>query len=277
MKFVFEKLAKEQLHAAEEERKLQREIEKATAAEERVAEKLAPNAADVVLGLVSVGIFPAFRLSKVSKGLQGIHWQDKIDHLHDYKVKEVERQRKVLGQMEECARQIAQCSNKATNIREQTIPALHGAVGALSKLATIMQKAATFWKSMQQKCKEQCDGKLQQLIKDVAELYEDKEARLEVYRSPATKEHAVRLYASWVAMETVCDEYIKKIKVSREELYSYLCENPTIEESKARIKLLCREFSERIDEEKAKMEKQMKQIEEDKQKQSAESLQNFRP
>ena len=242
LKFVFEKLEKEQLHAAEKERKLQKEIEKATAQEERVAEKLAPNAADVLLGVASFGIFPAFRLSKVAKGLQGI--QDTIDYLYENKVKEIERQRKALGQMAECARQIAQCSNKATTVREQTIPALHGAVGALSNLATIMQKAATFWKSMQQQCKEQCGGKLQALLKGVAELYEDKETHLQAYKSPAIKERVVKLYASWVAMETVCDDYIKKIKVSREELYSYLCENPTIEESMARIKLLCREFKE---------------------------------
>ena len=274
LKLVFQKLEKERVHAAEEERKLQKEIKNATAEEERVAEKLAPNAADLILGVVSFGIVPALRLSKAAKGLQGI--QGIIDRLHDNKVKEVERQRKALEQMEECARQIAQCSNKATTVREQTIPALHGAVGALSYLAAIMLEAATFWKSMQQMCEELCSGKLEALL-DTAKKYDDREKRLKVYQSTPVKKRAVEMYASWVAMETVCDDYIKKIKVSRKELYSYLCENPTIEESKARVQLLCREFKELIDKENAKMEKQMKQIEEDKQKQSAESFQNFRP
>ena len=268
MKLEKEKQEKEQLRAAEEEKKLQKEIESATAEEEKVAEKLAPNAGDVALGFLTFGIVPAFRLSKAAKAMARI--QDKIDLLHENKVKEVERQRKALEQMGECARQIAQCSNKATNVRDQAIPALHGAVGALSNLATIMQKAAAFWKSMQQMCEEQCSGKLEALM-DTAKKYDDREKRLKAYQNPAVKRRAIKMYVSWVAMETVCDDYIKKIKVSREELYSYLSENPTIEESKERIKLLCREFKERIDKENEKMEKQMKQIEEDKQKQSAES------
>ena len=62
-----------------------------------------------------------------------------------------------------------------------------------------------------------------------------KEICLKAYQILAIKEHGVKMYVSWVAMETVCDDYIKKIKVSCEELYSYLCENPTIDESKAQI------------------------------------------
>ena len=265
MKAEQERQEKEQLLAAEEEKKLQKEIETATAEEEKVAEKLSPNAADVVLGVVTLGILPAYRLSKAAKVMDRI--QDKIDRLHRNKKSEVERQRKALKEMEECAKQIAQCSDKATNVRDQAIPALHGAVGALSNLAVIMQKAATFWKSMQQMCEEQSNGKLEALL-DTAKQYEDPKKRLRAYQSTAVKRRAVKMYVSWVAMEAVCDDYVKKIKVSREELYDYLSENPTIEESRKRIPLLCREFKERIDEANAKMDKQMKKIEDEKNAQS---------
>ena len=137
------------------------------------------------------------------------------------------------------------------------IPALHGSVGALFNLATIMTRTAIFWNYIQQMCEEQCNGKLAVLL-DVAKKYENCEKRLKVYRSLAIKKRMLKMYVSWVAMETVCDDYIKKIKVSREELYSYLCENPTIEESKARIQLLCREFKEQIEMENAKLAEQMK-------------------
>ena len=250
----------EQLLAAKEEENLQKEIETATAEEEKVAEKLAPNAADVVLGVVSFGIVPAYRISKTAKALGKI--QDKIQQLHRNKRTEVERQRNALKELEECARKIAECSDKQQNVRDQAIPALHGAVGALSNLATIMQKAATFWKTMQQMCEQQSDGKLEALL-EKAQKYEDREKRMKAYQNNAVKKRCVKMYAAWVAMETVCDEYTEKIKISREELYKYLCENPTIEESHERIPLLCREFKERIALENAKMAEQIKQIDED--------------
>ena len=134
------------------------------------------------------------------------------------------------------------------------IPALHGAVGALFNLATIMTRTAIFWNYIQQMCEEQCSGKVSVLL-DTAKRYEHPEKRLKAYQSLTVKRRAVKMYVLWVAMESVCDDYIKKIKVSREELYSYLCENPTIEESKARIQLLCKEFKEQ---ENAKIVKQMK-------------------
>lgn len=257
--------AQEQLLAAEQEQKLQKEIESAVAEEEKVAENLAPNAGDVVLGVLTIGIYPAYRVSKAAKALDRI--QDKIDRLHRNKKNEVERQRKALKHMEECARQIAQCSDKQMSVRDQAIPALHGAVGALSNLATIMQKATTFWKSMHQMCEEQASGKLEALL-EKAQKYDDPKKRLMAYKNTAVKKRAIKMYASWVAMEAVCDDYVKKIKVSREELYGYLCENPTVEESQKRIKLLCREFKQRIDKENEKMDKEMKQIEEDEKAQT---------
>ena len=260
-----ERQAQEQDLAAKEENQLQKYIESATAEEEKVSEKLAPNAADVILGAITFGIVPAYRLSKAAKALKNI--QDKIARLHQNRKKEVERQRKALKEMEECAKKIAQCSDKQTKVRDQAIPALHGAVGALSNLATIMQKAAVFWKSMQQMCEEQSNGKLEALLQ-TAQKYEQPEKRLKAYQSKPVKTRAVKMYVSWVAMEAVCDEYVEKIKVSREELYGYLCENPTIEQSQERIPLLCKEFSQRINEANQKMDEQMKEIEDDKKEQA---------
>jgi uncharacterized protein YaaR (DUF327 family) len=260
-----EKVAKEQTLAAKEQETLQKEIEQATAEEEKLTENLAPNAADVILAVVTVGILPAYRIIKAVKMMEKI--QSRIDRLHDNRKKEVERQRKALKEMEDCAKAIAQCSDKRVSVKDQAIVALHGAVGALSSLATIMQKAAAFWKSMQNMCEEQSNGKLERLL-GTAQKYEDPEERRKAYQNVAVKKRAMKMYVSWVAMEVVCDEYVKKIKGSREELYKYLCENPTIEQSQERIPLLCREFSEQISAENEKMAKQMEQIEEDKKAQS---------
>ena len=264
-------LEKLEASAVEEQKMLQMEIEHAMAEEEKATENLSPNAADVVLGVISVGIVPAIRVLKTAKLLEGL--QKKLDRLHESKKEEVARQRKALQQLEDCAKEIAKCSDKKLSVKDQAIPALHGAVGALSNLATIMQKAATFWTSMQNICEEQSNGKLEALL-DTAQKYEDPEKRLKAYQNNAVKKRAMKMYVSWVAMEVVCDEYVKKIKTSRKELYDYLCENPTIEESQQRIHLLCREFSEQISAENEKMDQQMKQIDEDKKAQAKAQVQD---
>ena len=256
----------EQLLAAAEEKNLQKEIESASAEEEKVSEKLSFNAADVALGVLTIGILPAYRISKTASVMKKI--QEKIQRLHDNKRSEVERQRKALKEMKECATKIAQCSDKQSNIRDQAIPALHGAVGALSNLATIMQKAAVFWKSMEQMCAEQSNGKLEALL-ETAKKYEDPTKRLKAYKSTPIKKRAVKMYVSWVAMESVCEDYVTKIRSSREELYGYLCENPTVEQSHVRIKFLCQEFSDRIEAENDKMTQTMKQLDDEENAQTS--------
>ena len=251
-----ERHAQKQLLAAEEEKMLQKEIEEATATEEKLVEQLVPNAADVVLGVVSFGIVPAYRITKVVRAIGSI--RDKVERLHKHKRDEVDRQQNALKDLEKCAKMIAQCSNQQKNVQNQAIMSLHGAVRALSNLAAIMQKAVGFWKSLQLMCEEQAQGKLEKLL-DKAMTYEDPKKRLQVYRNPAMKRRAIKMFVSWAAMEAVCDDYVKKIKVSREELYKYVCETPTIEESKRLIGLLCREFSERIAKECEEMERKIEQ------------------
>ena len=119
------------------------------------------------------------------------------------------------------------------------------AVSALQHLVRIMLSAAYFWKSMECYCEEQSSGKLE-MIMAKALKYENPEKRRKVFQSPVMKKRAIEMYASWVAMEAVCDEYVKKTKGSREELYKYLCENPTLEESQGLIHQLFREFVEQF-------------------------------
>ncbi len=91
---------------------------------------------------------------------------------------------------------------------------MHGAVGALANLAKIMQNTAAFWNNMQSQCDAQAKGKLQKLL-DTAQKYEDPKKRQNVYESKAVKEHAVKMYVFWSAMESVCTDYTQRITGSR--------------------------------------------------------------
>ena len=112
----------------------------------------------------------------------------KIDSLEKDKRKELERQRQALNDLEECTKKIAGFNEKVS-VQEQAVFALHGAVGALSNLATIMLNASTFWASMQLSCEQQTGGKLQKLL-GKARNEENLEKRMKVYKSPAIKRQA---------------------------------------------------------------------------------------
>lgn len=267
-----ERISRDEELAAKEKQALQKAIEDAAVEEEKVAESLAPNAADVVLGVITAGVYPALRQLVLAISMKRV--QEKIDKLHERKKKEIERQRKDLAELEKCAKEIAKCSGEQ-NIQNTAITALHGAVGALGRLAATMQKAATFWKSMQNHCDEQAKGKLEGLL-ETAKQYETPHKRQIAYRSNPVKKRAVQQYAAWVAVEVVCDEYIKQIAGSREELYRYLSENPTVEESKDRIGLLCHEFSEEIKEQNQMITQRIKEIEEQREKEKLKEIEEQR-
>jgi hypothetical protein len=80
-------------------------------------------------------------------------------------------------------------------------------------------------------CEKQSDGKLDILVR-VQNMYGS-----DLYRSSALKRRVIIMYAWWVAMGILFDKYMEKMKGSRAELYKYICEYPTIEESKQHIKL----------------------------------------
>ena len=150
---------------------------------------------------------------------------------------------------------VAQCTTKAVNLREQAISGLHAAVQGLSYARTIMQQVAAFWSSMQHKFKElQCDGRFTTMV-NIFNKCEDPNKRLKVCQSRPFKRFMVNMYRPWVAMEVVCDKYIKETKDSMEELYSYLSETPTIEESKQHISQLSRVFQEKAQAREAEDEK----------------------
>ena len=53
---------------------------------------------------------------------------------------------------------------------------------------------------------------------------------------------AVRFYAGWVALHSVCTEYVEHIKKTQEDLYKYIVENPTYEQSRTNVHELAKIF-----------------------------------
>ncbi|KAJ7323399.1 hypothetical protein OS493_031874 [Desmophyllum pertusum] len=141
-------------------------------------------------------------------------------------------------------------------LADAAIEALHSSIGALKSLSAIMMNAALFWRQMQTHCESLAKG-------DAMKYPEEK--RLKVWTSKAFKTKAVQYYSKWVALDDVCEVYMLQIKETRQDLYSYLVENPTIEQAKTNVRKLAATFAADLQKAQEKLaEKQQKALEEKK-------------
>ena len=119
--------------------------------------------------------------------------------------------------------------------------ALHKTVGALQELIAIVMRAATFWRQMQEHCKSLADDKVKTTVKSIKDSVA-KEERMKIWTSGIFKKPAVRFYAGWVALNSVCTEYVEHIKRTQKDLYEYIVENPTYEQSRRNVGELAKIF-----------------------------------
>ena len=94
---------------------------------------------------------------------------------------------------------------------------------------------------MEEHCDTLSQDKLRRMFELVSTKYPD-EKRSIVWKSPAFKRSALLFYAKWVALHSVSVIYLEQIKITQKDLYSYLQENPTYEESRTNIKELAKSF-----------------------------------
>ena len=154
-------------------------------------------------------------------------------------LEEVQKQRdlrqEAIVQCIEFAEKIKNCEDDGA-LAEAAIEALHSSIGALKSLSAIMMKAAAFWQQMQIHCESLARGDMQQSIETAMKFDEVK--RLKIWTSEGFKTTALQYYSRWVALDDVCGVYMRQIKDTRQDLYRYLEENPTIEQAKSNVRQL---------------------------------------
>ena len=156
------------------------------------------------------------------------------------KEQEIRRQKhEAFSKMTEFAAMIKTCDTEE-NMAECAEKALHQAIGALKQLSLVMLQAANFWKQMQDHCRSLAESEMQQQVERALKLPDGK--RLKVWTSNGFKIKAIEFYAGWVALNGVCKIYIEYIKETQQDLYRYITENPTFEESRQNVKELAEKF-----------------------------------
>lgn len=181
-------------------------------------------------------------------------------------MEEMQKQRdlrqEALLQCLEFAEKIKNCQDDSA-LAEAAIEALHSSIGALKSLSAIMMKAAIFWQQMQIHCESLATGDMQKQVEKAMKLDEGK--RIKVWTSNAFKGKALRYYSKWVALDDVCGVYMLQIKETRQDLYNYLEDNPTIEQARKNVRELAANFGHDLKEAQEKLEKEnMKAIKEKK-------------
>ena len=167
--------------------------------------------------------------------------------------KEIQQKRQeALAKMSVFTAKLNQCKDDQ-GIAECAVEALHEAVGALKNLSAVMMRVAMFWKQMQDHCHSLAGSEMKRQVEKALEYSEEK--RLKVWTSYPFKCRAIQFYASWVALNSVCTEYKKQIKVTQDDLYKFISENPTYEESKAMLPDLAEKFMADINKDQKALEK----------------------
>ena len=164
--------------------------------------------------------------------------QNRLDALEAEKAIR-EKRHEALANMSAFTAKLRQCRNDQ-EMAECAVEALHEAIGALKHLSAVMMQAALFWKQMQDHCHSLADSQMKSQVETAIKYPEEK--RLKVWTSSSFKRKAIQFYSGWVALNSVCAVYMEQIKDTQRDLYKYITENPTYEESKRNLPALAEKF-----------------------------------
>lgn len=144
-----------------------------------------------------------------------------------------------LEKMSKFTLEIENCKNEA-DMAKIAADALHQASGALKYLSTVMMQAALFWECMEEHCRKLASPTMNKSIEQAMKV--DERARRKFWENPGFISQAKRYHAQWMALRSVCGEYMLQIKETRADLYEYIRDNPTYEEARERLPTMAKQL-----------------------------------
>ena len=223
----YDQLARE---AKEKRMEYERKEERAIDAILTVAFPFSAEAIDDTLKDKRVSTEKAKRLGEIAKEKREIELQ-KQNHHHE-----------TLQKMHEFATKLKNLTSEAEKA-DVVIEALHKtAQDGVHHLSVIMMEASKFWAHIRDHCNSLSDEN----FKDLMMLYalKDEETRKKFWRSEGFIKQAVLYHSRWVALQSICEEHKKLIDATRADLYEYIQENPTHEQSLQCLPQLTQNFIE---------------------------------
>lgn len=179
-------------------------------------------------------------------------YKDKAQAAREMKMKQLEIMNEQQEKRCQALMKLAEYAKRIENIKEDesqceaAVDALQTAIGALKSLSAVMLQAALFWEQMQAHCEELAKDKMKKEIEKALKMSEER--RLRFWTSTGFKGNAVRYYAGWVALDDVCTVYMERIKLTQQELYTYIQEALRPKDAYKKVKELARNFTADLEE-----------------------------
>ncbi len=188
----------------------------------------------------------AIRINNEKTGLEYLHTYSKL--ASEMQKVALQTMREFENEKEKCTKQreemlilrrnedLTQCQ---TEEFLQVVKAIRSAINVLRHLSLNMWQGELFWQDMHDLCSRlaTCNSSLTSQAETALYRYTE-EKRLELHTSKPYKTKVILAYARWVALRTVCNDYIVVIGQKRKYLEQSIDENPSTEESRSNLKEL---------------------------------------
>lgn len=171
-----------------------------------------------------------------------VHMYQEIAKEKEEIVKENDKRHKeALEMMKAYTQQLEEMKNcSEEEFADKAVLALHHASGALKCISVIMMQASLFWEGIEKHCTQLAGGDKGILVRSyiTSMKKKDEEEKKKFWQSKGFVTQAVTYHARWIALRDVCAEHMPNIREAREELYTYIRENPTCKEARERAAVL---------------------------------------
>ena len=191
--------------------------------------------------------------------------EEKFRHLK-YAHEQQALQLDAVQQVAEYMMQIENCKD-SSQLADIAIDALQAAVGGLKALTVVMMRATEFWERMHIHVESLRNPIMTRYITEMKhDIDMTAEERKAEWNSNYFKRQAITYAASWVALYSVCTQYMRELEHVQDGIFEVIEENPTPNEARKLLSELAKEYRPEIEEEKKAIEdekdKTCKKIEE---------------
>jgi chemotaxis protein histidine kinase CheA len=127
-------------------------------------------------------------------------------------------------------------TEEETQVEESAQTALEIATWALDNIYASLLNAKFFWDNMRTFCEKLAKPKVLEQIKDETDFNgDDPEERIRAYKSKSFVTVAVGYLARWVALASVCEDYVAASAVARKSVLGHIRQSPNAEEARKLI------------------------------------------
>lgn len=233
-----EKLAKEYEKAEEEARKERRRAEKK---EDKAMSGKKNILSRIGNALTSYAGFGNLFDTDSDYAERARYWREKSLRKLELEMEQRKLKQAAYQTMAELAHDI-KVADKHQNLAKLAYESLTKASLTMRELIYLLAQAAIFWNSLKEHCQSLAQENLVQ--KYIAVL--SPEERKEYWTSEQFKTKMYRYIAKWVALHSVCSAYFDQIKVTQRDVWNYMKQNPTYEESRQNLRELVEKFEENL-------------------------------